>query len=179
MPPHFSSPGREAEENRGDSSIHSVQGKGKGKRRGRTGGRRWWGRNDFKTGKGRIRGQGSLPLSQSVHGSDKMLMSSSLTCTCQREIEKIFPLERRLLPLHTHTHARTKTRTHTRTKGSNKSLSANPPAADKMITSSNQPRDDCKISPFLSRPPPASRIYLPPQLHPTPNTHPFGEVEVG
>lgn len=156
MPPHFSSPGREAEENRGDSSIHSVQGKGKGKRRGRTGGRRWWGRNDFKTGKGRVRGEGSLPLSQSVHGSDKMLMSSSLTCTCQREIEKIFPLQRRLLPLHTHTHARTKTRTHTRTKGSNKSLSANPPAADTMITSSNQPRDDCKISPFLL--PPSPRV---------------------
>lgn len=30
MPSHFSSPGREVEENRGDSSIHSVQGKGRG-----------------------------------------------------------------------------------------------------------------------------------------------------
>jgi len=64
MSPHFSSSGRGAEENPGDSSIHSVQGKGKKKEkgRGRAGGWRWWGNNAFKTGEGRVRGEESFPL---------------------------------------------------------------------------------------------------------------------
>lgn len=59
--------------------FHSSR-TGEGKERGGTGRRQRWGRNDFRTGKGRVRGEGSFPLAPQLTDEGNA-QSSSLSCT--------------------------------------------------------------------------------------------------
>lgn len=59
--------------------FHSSRA-GEGKGRGGTGRRQWWRRNDFRTGEGRVREEGSFPLVPQLTDEGNAL-SPSLSCT--------------------------------------------------------------------------------------------------